>query len=101
MKLYREVKASERLPEEYGDYHVIDGNLPDTNYFELEWSEKYWRKRQLIWLEPIEITEEEKEEIATQYVMREGHIYRGKRMKAADIFLAGFNAALSKLKGDE
>jgi len=63
MKLYREVKASERLPEETNYYNTDNGSgLFSVAYFiaDDEDFKDTWRENEhLVWLEPIEITEEE------------------------------------------
>ena len=95
MKLYKEVKASERLPEEgrevaviynnglmcggiYGKgsgfYDAYGYNIPDVEY----------------WLEPIEITED----ISTHRII----IPRGTTLWGA--YELGWKTILSKLKGE-
>ena len=63
MKLYREVKASERLPEETNYYNTDNGDrLFSVAYFiaDDEDFKDTWRENEhLVWLEPIEITEDE------------------------------------------
>ena len=60
MKLYRQVKASERLPEKKGDYFVLDGL--DDRYTDswngTEWQHSFYNEV-IFWLEEIEITEGE------------------------------------------
>ena len=96
MKLYREVKASERLPEETNYYNTDNGSgLFSVAYFiaDDEDFKDTWRENEhLVWLEPIEITEGEIEAAMNEYGGSDhwlcGSIY------------AGVEWALSKLKGE-
>ena len=82
MKLYREVKASERLPEKNGEYivHLVEGLGLDVKNYWLSYTpegpiEAYysdeaeiddWENTVSTWLEPIEITEGEIEEFINE-----------------------------------
>ena len=97
MKLYRPVKASERLPEETNYYNTDNGSgLFDERYF-ISDDEHYkdtWRENdELVWLEPIEITEEEIESIIEDYREDDGNLYSYTHKWIA-------KAILSKLKGE-
>ncbi len=108
MKLYREVKASERLPEK--------SDLPDD--FCSDWVLAHWKEYDSwgwtmydydddcwdalvpdIWLEPIEITKEDLENVIIDSLstMANGE----KRLIPEDYVKKPAKAILSKLKGDE
>ena len=75
MKLYRGVKASERLPEETNYYNTDNGSgLFDERYF-ISDDEHYkdtWRENdELVWLEPIEVTEDDIEKIIEGFAVFE------------------------------
>ena len=46
----------------------------------------------------LEVSEEEMEDAATEYILRERHIYRGKRIKPGDIFFHGAKWMQQRLK---
>lgn len=119
MKLYREVKASERLPEagvrvgillQQPEIKFPNGAIPikEQLFHSSGWvnNDKNWlisdeadRDYKVIyWLEPIEITEEEIEEAAKKW-----EIEASAGMAAPYVnedFIAGANWSLSKLKGE-
>ena len=103
MRLYREVKASERLPEERTEVHIINSGLLSSAYIQDEqWylgeHETPVLKFSGIWLEPIEITEEEIHKIANQYVIIDSE---GLPDEEVPYFtMEGARAILSKLKGE-
>ena len=75
MKLYREVKASERLPHKEGYYAIKlrKGFGPITNpydrtLFNPSMENEAWHNKIESWLEPIEITEEEIAKIIASHV---------------------------------
>ena len=102
MKLYREVKASERLPTideewyftdlgncyfDFGTWYSTDALDKDSTYeLAINW-----------WLESIDITEEEIEKASKVEHSNSGGVV-DKSMQLGFIF--GVNWALSKLKGD-
>ena len=77
---YREVKASKD-----SDFHLY------------EWMPVAGEFIHMADLEPIEITEEEIDEIARSYCVT----YYDSEESRINLFKAGFKAALSKLKGDD
>ena len=97
MKLYREVKASERLPDENGDYFTNMGELmydaDRKEWFDL--SDTFPVKW---WLEPIEIIEEE----WGNNIMKEVSFKSDENWQAATYYInATITTILSKLKGDD
>ena len=98
MKLFREVKASERLPEEKGWYHVIQPH--ESEYVSSSWfNGKELKGFGIIsWLEPIEITEEEIEGVLRKASSKSED---GWIVIWANDFEKAAKAILSKLKGDE
>jgi len=73
MKLYREVEASDRPPKERDEVHVIEnGRLTTGSYEDGQWylgeHERAVIKFNGVWFEPVEITEEEIEEIIEENV---------------------------------
>jgi hypothetical protein len=64
--MYKEVKASERLPEESGMYHCIDDREKSFRYFAVGDSdmENYWRKY-ITWLEKT--PQQNAEELFSEY----------------------------------
>ena len=97
MKLYREVKASGRLPDKDGDYFTNWGSLmwdaKDKTWFDLtiNYTADYW-------LEPIEITEEDIRKQSEEYE-HEQSLGMAEDYANED-FIAGVNWVLSKLKGN-
>ena len=98
MKLYREIKASDRLPDVPGYYNVRNTDDPYGRFIQIEYEgEKIsgpgW-KITLVWLEPIEITEEEISDI----------IYHEFKHGTSGAFTVSADRSavtiLSKLKGD-
>jgi hypothetical protein len=91
MKLYREVKASERMPEDKEKIYVYFTANGKSHGFafgsDIEPSE--------IWLEPIEITEEEIEEVVKYYETI--GVFDPLRNRPRKLFA---QAILSKLKGE-
>lgn len=77
MKLYREVKASERLPQSEINYNV---QYAISNG----------------WLEPIEITEEEVEDLYNKHLTT---VNTGIHMED-QMLLSNFKAALKEIKGE-
>ena len=77
MKLYKEVKASERLPKntERGNtskiFNVIDEDgIQHGDYYDfllLEWANEWRGYKVDVWLEPFEIDENEIEEILYKF----------------------------------
>ena len=95
MKLYREVKASERLPKVDGEYHTrVDGS---KHYDLFSHSSKYPMREEgeieCFWLEPVEITEEEIYDIVSKAIIVHDDIF-GVSMDSA-------KAILSKLTTNE
>ena len=90
MKMYREVKASERLPDREDLYRVVDflhGEFTERLYAPGDkTTDKFWTKYVEYWLEPIEITEEEIEEIIKEWDYDTAHV--------------AAKTILSKLKGE-
>ena len=101
MKLYREVKASERLPESDCIRFVIDENGArfSDRFVQGKWY-SYPIHPVKYWLEPIEITEEpqEAEEYAANHIQK--NHYTSVLNELTIAWRCGFNAALSKLKGE-
>ena len=104
MALYREVKASKRLPDRDGRYSVKykKGFGPITNPYDYMYFDPLnpqWKEIEA-WLEPIEITEEgyEAAEWAANHI--KNSVYSSVLNELTVAYRAGFNAALSKLKGE-
>lgn len=90
MKLYREVKASERLPKGVGYFNISIDNCPLFDMVYLNVDRKFTDDdNRVAWLEPIEITEEEVE------VLEE--LERRMEFMSEHMILGGL---LSKLKGE-
>jgi len=118
MKLYREVKASERLPKSNGEYVVcLKANLgfdlmnywksydsessPIEDYYNDEQLKDDWINTVDFWLEPIEITEEEIRDILDDYIRFNASGPVGNAWISRDSINESVKAILSKLKGDE
>ena len=95
MKLFREVKESERLPEEDGEYHTSQGRMMFRKCFP-GFGAIATDIQPSVWLEPIEITEEEIKRVITEE-MEEGAF----GANVIDHFVPKLTKAiLSKLKGE-
>ena len=99
MKMYREVEASERLPEDDSEPIVImkDGSVQHEPFKKgLGWWTEYYipgHDEVDVWLEPIEITEEEINDIIyAAFKYGEGSFSLNADKATKDI--------LSKLKGE-
>jgi len=99
MKLYREVKGSERQPEEKGFFKTDRGTLEfEDGKWHIECDpNEYYEVFISYWLEPIEITEEDIHYIANQYLI----ISESEKDSDYPYFtMKGAKAILSKLKGE-
>ena len=103
--LYKEVKASERLPEECTEVFVLTGcGIMETGFYQDgQWyigpNEKAVIVGPEFWLEPIEITEEE----IADLIYSAWYSFQGKHTKEMaeminDISEVAANNVLSKLK---
>ena len=94
--IYREVKASERLPEKEGFYMTIfDTSACALRIFD---GRKFNDNKASWWLEPIEITEEDIREILGDY--GESLTSRLENVICESHFHDLAKAILSKLKGE-
>jgi hypothetical protein len=106
MKLFREVKCSDRLPEREDVYFVyynktVDGYMKGHEYFnpDKERTVAFWRSNYHIWLEPYELpTDEEIRKEAATYDNAMTSIAEGIWMPMG--FIEGAQWVLSKLKGE-
>jgi len=117
MKLYREVKASERLPDSLKVVTAYDHDDTLVDLVFYNGYNKIWYSVYALddngnssiipepesWLDPISITEEEKKQAASDYekiaCCDKDDLWL--KIYVNEDFEAGVNWALSKLKGDE
>ena len=98
MKLFREVKAGDRLPEERIEVHIINNRILSSGF--IQDGQWYLGEHETpviafsgVWLEPIEITEEDIYKIVSSEIIVQDDIF-GVSMESA-------RQILSKLKGDD
>ena len=93
--MYREVKASERLPEKVGDYNTKDS---DDLWFSAYFNGTIFLNGDVYaWLEPIEITEEDEDALTKEAIHGLKSV---DRILPEFYFRLGIEAILSKLKGE-